>query len=183
MPRDLIRYQQTGFHAHFITFSCHGREPYLRAPDVCDQFERSLEAIRQRYDLLIYGYVVMPEHIHLLASEPKRAILAKVIQALKLSVAVKQTQRPFWLKRYYDFNVYTESKRVEKLRYIHRNPVTRGLVTSPEDWKWSSFRQWWTGESGIVQVETDWTANRRMRAAFETHVSESRHGAPASEAD
>ena len=54
---------------------------------------------------------------------------------------------PFWKARFYDFNVWTEHKRVEKLRYIHRNPVKRGLV-SPEHWPWSSFRWYCYGEAG-----------------------------------
>lgn len=140
MTKGLVRYQKTGYHLHFITFSCHQRLPYLGNPTTRDLFEQSLETMRGRYDFLVHGYVVMPEHVHLLVSEPKEAILAKAIQALKLSVSVQQGRTCFWQKRYYDFNVYTDEKRIEKLRYIHRNPVTRELVTQPEDWKWSSFR-------------------------------------------
>jgi putative transposase len=62
----------------------------------------------RRYNFLVHGYVVMPEHVHLLVSEPKETILAKGIQALELSVSVKQGRTRFWQKRYYDFNVYTE---------------------------------------------------------------------------
>jgi REP element-mobilizing transposase RayT len=46
----------------------------------------------------------------------------------------------FWQTRFYDYNVRTEKKRVEKLRYMHQNPVKRGLVSAPEDWRWSSYR-------------------------------------------
>ncbi len=60
--------------------------------------------------------------------------------------------RAFWQVRYYDFNVFRERKHVEKLRYIHRNPVKRGLVTSPEQWRWSSFRYYWLGEKGAVKI-------------------------------
>ncbi|MGB8006272.1 MAG: hypothetical protein WCF48_04015, partial [Terriglobales bacterium] len=60
-----------------------------------------------------------------------------------------------WQKRFYDFNVWTKRKRIEKLRYIHRNPGTRGLVVSPELWKWSSFRPYALGEAGPVKVN-DW---------------------------
>jgi len=52
----------------------------------------------------------------------------------------------------YDFNVWTERKRVEKLRYMHRNPVKRGLVESPEQWAWSSLRAYAYGEKGSVRV-------------------------------
>jgi hypothetical protein len=60
---------------------------------------------------------------------------------------------PVWQKRFYDFNVWSERKRVEKLRYMHRNPVKRGLVERPEQWKWSSFRAYLYGETGPVRVK------------------------------
>jgi len=58
----------------------------------------------------------------------------------------------FWQRRYYDFNVFRERKHMEKLRYIHRNPVKRGLVKSPELWRWSSLRFYQIGENGVVKV-------------------------------
>jgi len=62
----------------------------------------------------------------------------------------------FWQARFYDFNVWTERKLIEKLNYIHRNPVERGLVASPEQWRWSSFRWYLRGEPGPVQInDTD----------------------------
>jgi len=70
---------------------------------------------------------------------------------------------PFWQARYYDFNVWSEKKFVEKLRYIHRNPVARGLVNKPEDWPWSSFRHYLTGAEGTVEIESQWTARRREK--------------------
>ena len=160
MPNGLVRYQQAG-DLHFVTFSCFHRLPHLGAAPARDAFERSLETMRRRYDFFVMGYVVMSEHVHLLVSEPRLAVLAKALQALKLSVAAQHAERSFWQKRYYDFNVFSEEKRVEKLRYIHRNPVTRGLVSSPEVWAWSSFRQWKTGEVRVVEVETSWTARVR----------------------
>ena len=57
-----------------------------------------------------------------------------------------------WQKRFYDFNVWTEYKHIEKLRYMHRNPVQRGLVEKPEQWKWSSFRAYLYEEPGAVRV-------------------------------
>jgi len=58
----------------------------------------------------------------------------------------------FWQARFYDFNVWTEKKRIEKLRYIHRNPVARGLAFSAEQWRWSSFRWYSCGEVGPVRI-------------------------------
>lgn len=112
----------------------------------------------------IYGYVIMPEHIHLLLGEPARRTLAQAIQALKVSVSKRihwQSER-FWQKRYYDHNIRSYESFVGKLRYIHRNPVVRGLVERPEDWPWSSFRHYALRELGAVEIESDWTA--RLRA-------------------
>ena len=132
MPKGLVRYQQSGCF-HFISFTCYHRFHYLSSPAARELFERSLETMRIRYDFVVCGYVVMPEHVHLLVSEPKKAILSKAIQALKLSVSVQSKERPFWQPRYYDFNVHNEEKWVEKLRYMYRNPVRRRLVEKPED--------------------------------------------------
>src|SRR5580765_2698446 len=111
-----------------------------------DLFEHTLERTRLWYGLYICGYVVMPEHVHLLVSEPERGRLCTAIQMLKQNVARVLPRpvagRPFWQTRYYDFNVWTEKKRIEKLRYMHRNPVKRGLVGKPADWSWSSFRHY-----------------------------------------
>jgi putative transposase len=160
MPKGLVRYQQCGC-IHFITFGCYHRFEHLGSAATRDLFERSLETIRLRHEFIVSGYVVMPDHIHLLAGEPKKALLSKAIQALKLSVSVQSNMTPFWQKRYYDFNVHSEEKRIEKLRYIHRNPVTRGLVKKPEDWAWSSFRHYASGELGTVEIESVWTGARR----------------------
>jgi putative transposase len=103
----------------------------------------------------------MPEHIHLLISEPLEGTVASVMHALKLSVTLRSAERPFWQARYYDFNLHSEGKRVEKLSYMHRNPVARGLVERPEEWAWSSFRHYATGVVGAVEIESHWTASRR----------------------
>ena len=132
MTRGLVRYHHTG-NFHFLTFSCYHRLPFLKSVAARDLFETSLERMRRRYSFVAAGYVVMPEHVHLLVSEPRIGMLSRAVQALKLSVAVQLSERPFWQARYYDFNVRTAEKRIEKLRYMHRNPVKRGLVAKPEE--------------------------------------------------
>ena len=160
MTKGLVRCHQAGCF-HFLTFSCYRRLSYLGTSAARGLFECSLEVMRKRYDFVVCGYVAMPEHVHLLVSEPKKALLSKGIQALKLSVSVQSKERPFWQARYYDFNVHNEEKRVEKLRYMHRNPVKRGLVEKPEQWPWSSFRHYATGIEGTVEIESVWTDWRR----------------------
>ena len=123
----------------------------------------------------------MPEHVHLLGSEPERRLLSTALQALKQSVArrsgsslncptlakparVGHTGRPFWQSRYYDRNIWSKKAFDEARAYIHRNPVRRGLVASPEDWPWSSARHYLTSEKRVVEVESQWTARERERA-------------------
>ena len=164
MPWGLKRYQDTG-DLHFVTFSCYRRLPLMATYGAQKLFLSALEQARINYGLGVFGYVLMPEHVHLLLTEPKRGTLATVLKAIKQSVARKLVSRGdhFWQERYYDFNVRTGKKRIEKLRYIHRNPVKRGLVEKPEDWRWSSFRNYATGEEGIVEIESPWTARKRER--------------------
>jgi len=159
----LVRYQQCGCF-HFVTFSCFRRQPLLAAPMAYGVFERELEAVRVRYGFVVAGYVLMPEHVHLLIGEPRRSLLSAALQVLKQQTS-RKLKRPgelqFWQRRYYDFNVHNEEKRVEKLRYMHRNPVKRGLIEKPEQWPWSSFRHYVTGEAGAVEIESHWTAFQR----------------------
>ena len=103
----------------------------------------------------------MPEHVHLLMGEPLKGTVADAIHAVKLSVVLRINERPFWQARYYDFNVRTTEKRVEKLRYVHRNPVKRGLASKAEDWQWSSSPHYATGKEGTVEIESECTAARR----------------------
>jgi putative transposase len=121
--------------------------------------------------LRIAAYVLMPEHVHLLTSEPETGTLATFLQILKqlTSRELKSpNQKQLWQRRYYDFNVSTPEKFAEKLQYIHRNPIKRGLVTKPEDYCWSSFNHYATGEPHPVEIESQWTARRRERAAQAT---------------
>jgi putative transposase len=168
MPWGLKRFQQSG-QLHFLTFSCYRRRANFDNAQSRSSFETSLEKVRQGYRLCVFGYVVMPEHVHLLANEPEWDSLARALQSLKQSVArilALRAAEPFWQARYYDFNVWSEGKFVEKLRYIHRNPVQRGLVERPEDWKWSSYRHYVSGEPGVVEIESQGTARRRERAGI-----------------
>jgi putative transposase len=187
MPAGLKRYQEA-HDGHFITFSCVDRAPLLGTPALRDLFLEILERVRRRCAMRVYGYVVMPEHVHLLVSEPERMSLASAIQLLKQNVSrlshpskisqggapthsSKTSQggapQPFWLPRYFDLNVWTEKKLIEKLRYMHRNPVKRGLVERPEDWGWSSFRHYMLGEVGPVEIESQWTARKRWMSGLE----------------
>jgi putative transposase len=162
MTRRLERRYGFGHH-HFVTFSCYRRLPCLAEPAARKVFESSLETMRRKYGFQIDSYVVMPEHIHLLVSEPQKATLSVALQALKISVARRLSPRPFWQCRFYDFNVFSDHKHIEKRCYIHRNPFTRGLVSHPKDWLWSSYRHWAYRETGTVTLTSHRTIGEAMR--------------------
>jgi putative transposase len=148
-----------------------------------DLFLRVLEQVRRRYRFVVLGFVVMPEHVHPLLSEPDKHTLSVAMQALKLGFArrvlaeqsryrdPRQTglfaaqPQHIWQARFYDFNVWTERKRIEKLRYMHRNPVKRGLVVSPEMWRWSSYRNYAFCECGKVEVNAWQVLTMKIQAA------------------
>jgi len=171
MPWGLKRYQQAG-ELHFVTFSCYRRLPLLASAQAKRWLEQALEQARRQYGFYVTGYVIMPEHVHLLVSEPERSKLARALQALKQSVARRLIgeREHFWQARYYDFNVWTARKRIEKLRYRYRNPVKRGLVEKPEHWSWSSFRHYQTGEEGAVEIESEWTGRKREKMGMPLRV-------------
>ncbi len=173
MPKGLKRYYGQG-HLHFLTFSCYRRLPLLGTARVRTAFVRALAAIRERYHFLLIGYVVMPEHVHLLISEEPKCTPSLVLKVLKQRVSRdlrKQRRRAptgqmrlafkeggaelprFWQPRFYDFNVYSAKKIREKLEYMHANPVKRGLVGKPGEWVWSSFLSYEKGGGGLVPID------------------------------
>lgn len=147
MPSNLHRYYGAGY-LHYITTSCYQRRALLGTPQNRDLFLQVMEQVRRRYRFVVVGYVVMPNHVHLLFSEPERGDPSVVMKVLKQSFARRLLKRRrasgdprqswlwknalteghVWQHRFYDFVVFTKKKRVEKLRYMHRNPVVRGLV-------------------------------------------------------
>src|ERR1700761_8590412 len=141
MPTGLKRYYGRG-DLHFLTFSCYQRRDFLSTKSARDLFLRELERVRREYRFRLVGYVVMPNHAHLLISEPIECTVSTVLQMLKQRVARKMRRetkkgpdgglalafdeyklRAFWQARFYDFNVYSRSKVEEKLNYMHANPV------------------------------------------------------------
>lgn len=184
VPNRLHRYYGAGY-PHFITTSCYQRRPVLDSRRSRDLFLQVLERVRRRYRFVIVGYVVMPEHVHLLLGEPERGNPSLVMQAVKQGFARRVLRSAsdrrqaklagnagledhvladhVWQRRFYDFVVFTEKKRVEKLRYMHRNPVKRGLVLEPQQWPWSSFCDYAEGRRGPVLVNEARKAEMTVR--------------------
>jgi putative transposase len=170
MPKNLKRYYGNG-DLHFVTFSCYRRLPLLGSAHARNVFVQALSAIRARYGFRLAGYVVMPEHVHLLLGETQECTPSDVLKVLKQRVSRDLMKEPrtgdaglllekngdgpdrFWLPRFYDFNTWSAGKIREKLDYMHFNPVSRGLVKNPSEWIWSSFLFYETGEKGLVPID------------------------------
>jgi putative transposase len=170
MPKNLKRYYGNG-DLHFVTFSCYRRLPLLGSEHARNIFVQALSAIRVRYGFSLVGYVVMPEHVHLMFSETRECTPSDVLKVLKQRVSrdLRRESRGegagriskrnddeldhFWQPRFYDFNTWSAGKIREKLDYMHFNPVNRGLVKNPSEWIWSSFLFYETGEKGLVSID------------------------------
>jgi putative transposase len=174
MRNKLVRIYGQG-DLHFVTFSCYRRQRLMERVAARNLFVKVLGDVRERYEFALAGFVVMPEHVHLLIGEPKKGNPSKVIQALKQSVsrrlrsksrrksspnqlrlgfAVAEKYPRLWQRRFYDFNVWSYKKKLEKLKYMHSNPVKRGLVKDPKDWPWSSYGFYEGWEDGLLMM--DW---------------------------
>jgi putative transposase len=151
MPTGLRRYQQGGG-LHHITFSCVRHRPILGTAEARDVFLALLERTRELYEMRVYGYVVMPTHVHMLVGEPEEKPLSIAMQVLKRRFSKTRPEEFVWERRYYDFNVRSEDKRMEKMVYMHKNPVRDGLVDEPDQWRWSSFRSYAYLEDGPVKL-------------------------------
>lgn len=154
---------------HFVTFSCYHRRPYLASARAKNRLVEILDEIRTRHGFRLVGYVVMPEHIHLLITEPPNTNPSKVLQAFKQKFSRESNEQrsllspdrqasetgnsPFWQRRFYDFNVWSKGKMREKLNYMHANPVRRKLALHPRDWPWSSWSFHEKGEPGLIRID------------------------------
>ncbi len=156
MRQPLERYFGRG-DLHFVTFSCFRRRPYLMQPSARTIFVEIMKEIHARHGFHLFGYVVMPEHIHLLVDEAGRVNPSKVIQIVKQKASGclgRGSGLPFWQRRFYDFNTWSSGKIKEKLNYMHENPLRRGLVAHPRDWPWSSWSWYAMKEEGLIPIDS-----------------------------
>jgi REP-associated tyrosine transposase len=157
---------------HFITFTCYQRRKFLASASSKNIVIQILGEVRAGFKFALIGYVVMPDHIHLLISEPPGSTPAKVMQVFKQRVSRKlrgkkrntgrQLRFPFpgesslplrfWQRRYHDFNVYSRHKLREKLDYMHANPVEAKLAKHPQDWPWSSWSAY-VGQPSVLPID------------------------------
>ena len=182
MHKNLPKFNDSSY-AHFITARTYGSRPYFKNEEYCRILLEELRFYSEKYDFVLTGYVIMPDHLHLLLwwdiEEKPGLSVSKIMQGIKgaaarriidflrdkglermpqstrrddVSVSRKRNVKyRLWQPGFYDFNVYSEERLLEKLDYIHSNPVKAGLVLSPRDYKWSSCKEYFT-EEGQTQL-------------------------------
>ena len=180
MPRQRHYYGLN--HLHFLTASTYRRARVFDSERFKRQFITTLAELRAGLGFRIVGYVLMPEHCHLLIwpselanpsqimqklegrlakfilknlrQNRQHAWCEKMLGRLKLPATVHDEARyRVWQRRFYDGNVWSEKKRLEKLNYMHNNPVKRGLVKAPGDWPWSSWRSYYLNDASILAMD------------------------------
>ena len=172
------RYDVPG-HAHCLTFSCFQRRPFFNGRLTPAWFLESLDAARHKESFDLWAYVIMPEHVHLLVFPAEGSEISRILRRIKKPMtdrvlawvtrnspsflARMEERRPsgktshrFWQPGGgYDRNVLSAEEIHEKLRYIHANPVRRGLAAGPAEWAWSSFRAWEEGLDEPIAIDRE----------------------------
>jgi len=157
----------------FITFSCYKRLPLLKHPKVMDLFAATMVRARTAHNFELYAWVVMPEHVHVLLRPRDGSTWENIATGWKSIVARQVLSRwrkldapvlrrlhdengdvHFWQPGGgFDRNVRNLTEFTKDVRYIHRNPVDRGLAAAAADWRWTSVR-WWMGvREGEVECD------------------------------
>ncbi|MBI5184527.1 MAG: transposase [Nitrospinae bacterium] len=151
--------------------------PLLFKDDLLDIILQSLKFCQKEKGLEIYGYVIMPNHFHLLAGHKTRKAMPGIIRDMKKHTAkeiIKYLKglgtygempwiRPFhaekpsmvWQPGYHPQAVFSQPVFSEKLKYIHGNPVKQGFVERPEHWKYSSARNYILDDHSLVVLDTE----------------------------
>jgi REP-associated tyrosine transposase len=160
-------------HAHELTFSTYQRYPFFKSDGCCQWLAEAIDVARQRQNFLLWAYVFMPDHIHLIVyPKSEHHDMGRILEAIKRPVGVKaisylKKSSPLWLKRLtrqrgsrterlfwqsgggYDRNITSPRTLLRMIDYLHENPVRKSLVLSSQDWRWSSASHYCGGTSPI----------------------------------
>jgi len=172
------RWNEPG-HAHELTFSCFHRLPLLSRDRSREWFVKAVNRARANYRFDIWAYVIMPEHVHMLiCPRDSDYDISPILGSIKWPVSIKAKRyvrryAPHWLPRLtdkqpngrssfrfwqrgggYDRNARADRTLGAMIDYIHANPVRRGLVERPEQWRWSSAA-WYDGERDVPLLMDD----------------------------
>lgn len=180
MPQPHRYYDENDF--HYLTASTYRRARVFDSERFKRQFVSTLAELRTELGFRILGYVLMPEHFHLLIWPSAEANPTQIMQKLKGRTArfilknlrenlqhawcarmLAQLSLPatvhdeancrVWQRRFYDMNIWSDRKQSEKLNYMHNNPVKRRLAKAPGDWPWSSWRFYYLQDDSMIAMD------------------------------
>ncbi len=158
MPR--VRHWQEDWMSYHLTTRTLNQSFYLAADKDKTVIVRGLDFFQQRGDFLLFGYVIMGNHLHIVLQPSIGRTLAEIARDLKKWTSRYNTAKPpntsLWERRYDDNVIHTAEEMTSVLNYIHNNPVRAGLVARPEDYPWSSARNYAGRQQVELAVTTDW---------------------------
>ncbi len=155
MPR--FRRFTEGEYCYFVTAGTQDRRCLFRDTRLCQILVENLQFYRDRMKFGLHGYVIMPDHVHILVTPRQPATISDIIRNFK-SYSSKEVQKalgmrgPIWQRRFYDRVIRGEGQFHAALDYIHQNPVRGGLVRSARDYGFSSYRFWEEG-AGLLRLD------------------------------
>jgi REP element-mobilizing transposase RayT len=154
------RTDEAGKVCHIRTSTAHN-EPWLARPDCANVFVESLLKWRSQLDFKLFGFVVMPEHVHILLMPTETAGLRKIVMNLKRQSAwdinrLLGRSGRFWRGEFFDHWMRNKGQAARTVEYLHSNPVRRELVKSPEDYQYSSWHAWHRPEECSYHLDLDW---------------------------
>jgi putative transposase len=150
MPR--FRRFTEGDYCYFVTTSIQDPLPLLRDARLCQILRKNLQFYRDRMKFGLHGYVIMPDHVHLLITPRQPATISDIMRNFKsyTSKGIREAlgiRGPIWQRRFHDRVIRSEDQFRTALDYIHLNPVQAGLVQSARDYAFSSYRFWEEGDA------------------------------------
>jgi len=170
--------------AYHLTFSCFKKRWLFNHPYLYEEFLLNMEKVRLRYDIKIYAFVLMPNHVHIIIASEKEINLSKLLIIIKRPFSyralqfLKENDKSLYKplanktgkKTIYRFwqagrgniqSINSEAQLINNIDYIHNNPVRRGLTKSAEQWKWSSLIFWEKGKNNKLKLDVpDYMKNK-----------------------
>ena len=136
----------------FVTTRLNTTQTTLNDEDAAQLTLDTLSFYRQRHEVEIYGFVVMPDHVHLVVKILPPVTLPRWMNRFKSYIARQLGKGPIWQKGYWSEVIPSMKFLEQKLNYIHANPVRAGLVEEIEDYPWSSAQDYY-GEATSDRID------------------------------
>ncbi len=172
----------TGEQFFFVTTSVISFVPIFRKKIYCDILINNIKYYQTKYKFHILAYVIMPSHFHwIVKTEPQYGTISEIMRDIKKFTAwqildklkennniklltffkaqakdIKDQRYKLWMSRFDDQVIRNEKMFWQKVKYIHNNPVEAGLVFKPEDYLYSSARNYIYRENSVLNVDTDY---------------------------